>query len=148
MTGGHRDHRDGDDEIKTLTSLLNRFRYAADFAAADAWDGGPDSVERLKHAKAIADLNIGPMDANQLADLGRQFHDDRDMAKSMHAAFGNPDSSDANADFQADPEIDCEINKLRERCAALLEYAEATQYWRIEPHDQKERSAFLRRLGI
>ena len=30
---------------------------------------------------------------------------------------------------------------------ALREYAKATEYWRIEPHDQKERRAHLKRIA-
>lgn len=51
-------------------------------------------------------------------------------------------------DFPVEAEVFNELQRITERCAALLEYVEATQFWKIEPHDQKERNAFLRRLGV
>lgn len=35
----------------------------------------------------------------------------------------------------------------QERERVMREYATATEYWKLEPHDQKERTAFLNRLA-
>lgn len=36
---------------------------------------------------------------------------------------------------------------MRNEIALLMEYIHATEFWSIEPHDQKERRAYLAKIG-
>lgn len=40
------------------------------------------------------------------------------------------------------------IASLKAQVSELREYAKATEYWKIEPHDQKERAAWIARLAV
>lgn len=100
--------------------------------AASLFDGTIITESRLASAIAAAiRQHSAPLEA-QIAELTA----DLDMVQ-RELAVRTDECVTAEAALSA---MTAERDKLRE-------YATATEYWKLEPHDQKERSAFLDRIA-
>jgi hypothetical protein len=55
--------------VRELEQIANRYRYAAAWSSADAWDHCSDCRERFAWARAF-DVNLND---NEIAIIGRQF---------------------------------------------------------------------------